>query len=391
MKASIILGLQFGDEGKGKTTDYVCSSAPKNSIVIRFSGGQQAGHHVQIGDLGHVHSSYGSGTLRGFSTYISEHCTFYPVSMWKERKALLCKMALSTPQIILHPLAKMTTPADVAFNRTREMKLQHGSCGLGVGATMKRNDTTGYKLYAADLKNKAVLKQKLKNIKQYYINQLDENEPGDLIFFGEHYALEMEGFWKSLEFLEDSISVQPYSFLRNFEHLIFEGSQGIMLDMDHGIFPNVTYANTTSKNAIEICKKLEVSFEEIECYYVTRSYQTRHGNGWMSDEREIGVVNDDMEINRTNAWQGKFRIGEIDYDLINHALEVDKIYSEGFFTSKILAVTCLDQRPIFEFDYSRLNIADFKVLESFTPESSSFSDKTWKTLPLFQKKTPNVW
>lgn len=53
--------------------------------------------------------------------------------------------------------------------------------------------------------------------------------------------------------------------------------------MDHGVFPNVTYAHTTSKNAYEICKKLDI--EDIEMYYVTRSYATRHGNGWMSNEK----------------------------------------------------------------------------------------------------------
>ena len=87
MKGFVVLGTTFGDEGKGLTTDYLCKQY-EDSIVVRFSGGQQAGHNVQIGDKRHIHSNFGAGTLRGVPSYFSEHTTFYPVTMMREAEKL---------------------------------------------------------------------------------------------------------------------------------------------------------------------------------------------------------------------------------------------------------------------------------------------------------------
>lgn len=375
MKAEIVIGLLFGDEGKGITTDYLCSRSSEKTIVVRFSGGQQAGHNVKIGDISHVHSSYGSGTLRGIPTYLSEYCTFYPVSIHREYKSLLTK-GINDPKLYLHPLTKMTTPADVAFNRIREKKLKHGSCGIGVGATMSRTEKTGYKTYAMDLNNLPMLNQKIDQIYKYYFDQLEDAR--DMIDFADYFYQEKEAFNKAVDNLDFYIA--PYDFLRGYDHFVFEGSQGVLLDMDHGVFPNVTYANTTSRNALEICKKLGMG--SISVYYVTRCYQTRHGNGWMSSDEEIKLINNGDEINKINRWQGEFRIREIDYSLINHAIAIDSIYSSDPYIRKNLVVTCLDQRPDFQFDYSKIesgsDIVEF--IESYSPDSSGM-----KTFGVSQK------
>lgn len=171
-----------------------------------------------------------------------------------------------------------------------------------------------------------------------------------------------------MNLLKTDFQIEPYNFLNGYDNLIFEGSQGIMLDMNHGLFPNVTYANTTSKNALEICKKLDI--KDIEIYYVTRCYQTRHGAGWMSNRESIVLINTEDEINKFNNWQKEFRIGEIDYNLLNHAYRIDNIYSEGI--PKNLVVTCLDQRPDFEFDYSRLEQKFNKIFKSYSANSETF-------------------
>ena len=80
----IVIGLGYGDEGKGRTVDYLCSQNP-NSIVVRFSGGQQAGHTVMTNGIKHIFSNYGAGTLQGCPTYISEHATIYPLTMLMEQ------------------------------------------------------------------------------------------------------------------------------------------------------------------------------------------------------------------------------------------------------------------------------------------------------------------
>lgn len=360
VKAQIVVGLGFGDEGKGITTDFLCSQNKKN-LVVRFSGGQQCGHNVCLGDKQHVHSNFGSGTLRGVPSFFSEHCTFYPVTMFNEFHVL--KKKEISPTLYLHPLAKLTTPFDVIANRILERKNNHGSCGLGIGTTMKR-DLVGYKLYAVDLTNEKLLKIKLEEVRKYYEKQI-EIAGKDKSWLEE----ELENFFLFLPLLPFQLT--DYSFLENFENIIFEGSQGIMLDQSHGIFPHVTFADTTSKNAIEICNKLNITEREI--FYVTRCYLTRHGNGWIPNELQPNLINNKAETNIFNEQQGDFRIAEIDYPLLNYALEIDKVYSGDL--EKNLIVTCLDQREDFTFDYSKINTKFKNIYESRSPFSANIKQK----------------
>jgi adenylosuccinate synthase len=263
------------------------------------------------------------------------------------------------PQLIIHPLAKVTTPYDVAYNRLTEQKNRHGSCGLGVAATMKRNAETGYKLHAVDFDYKPVLEQKLEKIKQYYLNLV---APEEVDTFTEWYRESEEFFLENI--YRKQFMVRDYAILRMFDHVVFEGSQGVLLDMDHGIFPNVTYANTTSKNAVEIWGKIAKRDDHLKVYAVTRCYQTRHGRGWMSNTEPVTLVNNEEEINVFNQWQENFKVGELDYDLLNYATRINKIYSNRY--NHYLVVTCLDQRPGFTFDYEKVKGYN-KIFESHSP------------------------
>lgn len=374
IKASIVIGSQFGDEGKGRTTDNLCSQTIdygrkiEKKIVVRFSGGQQAGHNVRIGDITHIHSNFGSGTLRGVPSYFSEHCTVYPLTMYREEQVLKSKGI--TPELYLHPLAKVTTPFDVVYNRLTEKRNGHGSCGLGISATMKRNNETGYKLYAIDLSNRILLEEKLENIYQYYYSKIENHT--ERMEFIKLQREEMREFMGCLDLM--TFNIKSYDYIKNnYQNIIFEGSQGILLDMDHGVFPNVTFANTTSKNALEICNKLGIEKHNISIHYVTRCYQTRHGAGWMSNNDEIELINTEDEINVFNEWQKNFKIGELDYNLLNYALDIDQIYSEGI--RKYLVVTCLDQRPKFKFDVD-------KIKHKFKMVTGTFGSDTGKLTSL---------
>lgn len=348
-EVKIVLGSQFGDEGKGIVTDYLCSRPngfddSSNKIVVRFSGGQQAGHNVVIGDVSHVHSNFGSGTLRGYPSYFAEYCTVYPTTIYRELEVLKSKNV--EPELYIHPLAKVTTPFDVAYARIMDAKQGRGmSCGLGIGVTNRRNLDTGYKLFAIDLVNVDMLRVKLALISQHYASKL---APEDRAEYFEVAAVEAKDFNACVA--NPPFKIKPYEFLTTvFESIIFEGSQGILLDMDHGFFPHVTFSNTTSKNALEICKKLNLT--DIEIYYAARSYQTRHGHGWMSNNDTVELINTEHEINKMNDWQLDFKVGELDYGLINYALDIDALYHDKELDiKKHLVVTCLDQRPGFGFD-----------------------------------------
>ena len=366
MIAHIVLGLGFGDEGKGSMVDYLVSKQKQNSIVIRFSGGQQCGHTVIRNGIKHVFSNCGSGSLQNVPTYFSEHTSIYLNTLFNEKK-LLNEKGID-PVLYVHPLTKLTTPYDVAYNRLNARKKGHVSCGLGIGTTMNRSLTTPYKLYAIDSNNKNFFFERLKVIKNYYLSLFEGNPIEINAFLLECVEHEKE-FIGTID--EKLFEIKNYDFLKGFENLIFEGSQGIMLDMDHGIFPYVTYANTTSKNAIEICNKLNLSDIDrrnfiYNTYYVTRCYQTRHGEGWMSNEKELNLVNNNEEINILNEYQGNFRIGEIDYDLLNQSILIDQIYNKSIDFN--LVITCLDHRPNFKFDYGKIkNIERFGVYNSESP------------------------
>jgi adenylosuccinate synthase len=119
-----------------------------------------------------------------------------------------------------------------------------------------------------------------------------------------------------------------------FDNLVFEGSQGLLLDQKIGFFPNVTRANTGSKNI------LDMSFNP-DIYLITRAYQTRHGNGPMTN-RQIpnNIFLDPSETNVFNNNQGEFRRSLLDLDLLLYGINKDE-YVRGA-ENKTLVITCLD-------------------------------------------------
>jgi adenylosuccinate synthase len=334
MKTSIVLGLGFGDEGKGMTTDFLCRQS-RHSLVIRFSGGHQAGHTVVTeNNQRHVFSSIGSGTFQGVPTYWSRFCTFYPSGFRKEWQVL--QQQNIQPKVFVDALCPVTTPYDVFYNQLTERSNRHGSCGVGFGATQSRS-LSPYKLYAQDLAFPQVLKQKLKAIAHYY------ELLGQGVFSADSLSRQVAEFKKDVSAVLPIIElVQEGKFMRmlDYQAVIFEGSQGILLDMDHGFFPNVTYAHTTSRNAMELIQRYQLPLPEI--YYITRAYQTRHGHGFLSnEERRPGFTPNPRETNQPNAWQGQQRVGMLDLDMLEYALQSDENYSPH--VDKHLVVTCMDQ------------------------------------------------
>lgn len=326
---SIVIGLGYGDEGKGLTTSYLCSQT-KNPLVVRFNGGHQAGHTVVYKGKRHVFSSFGSGTLQGVPTYWSAFCTFNPIAFIAERRLL------DDPTVFVNPLCPVTTPYDVAHNQWREKKFRHGSVGVGFGSTVERHESHR-KLYVQDLFYPTVLDYKLQMIEEYYGQFVDF----DITLKDLQYFLNCVDAVKPLiQLADDSILMDTYT-------PIFEGAQGILLDQDFGFFPNVTRSNTTSKNAIKL---LNSSRCWSEIYYVTRSYLTRHGNGFMPGEdiwNPMSLKNNENETNVSHEYQGNFRKAPLNLDLLNYALKCDNHFSQGHI--KNLVITCMDQ-------YENLNV-----------------------------------
>jgi len=329
MKTSAVVGLGFGDEGKGLATSYLCSKHER-SLVVRFQGGHQAGHTVVWNGLHHIFSNFGSGTLQGVPTYWSRFCTINPSAILRELEVLKNK-GIERPRLYVDPLCPVVTPFDILYNQDQETSNSHGSVGVGFGTTIERNEKH-YHLYVKDLFYENVFIAKLDNIINYYKNLMHVK-----------WDVARESFIESIKIFRKIYAVEIVSLKSilerfDFESIIFEGAQGILLDMDYGFFPNVTRSNCTIKNAVQLIK--EQDLPALDVYYVTRAYQTRHGNGYMSDNTPLKLKNNKEETNVSNEWQGDFRTGLLDMELLNYAVACDSIFERK---SNNLIVTCLDQ------------------------------------------------
>ena len=360
MKSSIVLGLNYGDEGKGSMVNFLCKKYVKDEpLVVRFSSGHQVGHTVVEGKKKHVFSNFGSGTLSKTPTYWSEFCTFNPSAIRSEVQDLITDKR-SYPILYINDNAMVTTPYDILSNRISEDKNGHGSVGVGFGTTIQRNEDH-FKLYARDLKFPTIRDFKLKQMEIYYANAIKiANKGYDVNHLIQNFKKDCDYLLSYFDFVPDLESVIDGKCYR---HLIFEGNQGIMLDQDYGFFPNVTRCSTTSKNAIGIIEQLvDFTTYETTIYYMTRAYQTRHGNGFMTNEEldNTYIIENPLETNVLGKYQGAFRKTPLDIESMNYALSCDRFHRKN--ASTILGITCVDQImgkiPFTIRDNGSINMAD---------------------------------
>ncbi|WP_157678662.1 adenylosuccinate synthetase [Oleiphilus messinensis] len=366
----MVIDLGFGDSGKGVMVDYLCAQNPERSLVVRFSGGHQVGHTVWFEGKRHIFSHFGSGTFRGVPTYYTAQTTFFPPGMLMERQ----RLTEYNPVLYLDPQVMVTTPYDIAFNRALEQQNAHGSCGVGFGATVERHDD-GVPLFAQDLQYAWVVQQKLNGIADYYQRRVSALEPK----IQDAYRTELNGY-EDDQYIDVCLEATQWIQVRRFDQcvcdvdrLVFEGSQGVLLDQSHGFFPHVTRSYTTSRNAFSFLEQFQVQAQQITLNYLTRCYQTRHGNGPMSSENNVVLVNNEHEANQHNFYQGAFRCGALDSALLNYALDCDRNYHPWPSVQNRLVISCLDQLP--EFDIGKLlgelTVSFDEVMGNVSPYSES--------------------
>jgi adenylosuccinate synthase len=360
-KIKSVIGLGFGDEGKGLTIDYLTNKS-KNPLIIRHSGGQQAGHNVVIGDNNHIFSTFGSGTLRGAPTYWSKYCTVDPVSIINELNHLT-ELNIK-PLLYIDGDSPITTPYDKLHNRTSKKDLNHGTVGAGVGSTISREELLSFTF--SDIFYPWIIDIKLENIKNYYKFELSENEINEFIE-SIYTIIENKDIFK----LTYGI---PKEYSKNgiYQNIIFESSQGLLLDQHFGFFPHVARTDTGTKNIINILKNNDLNYNDIELFLITRSYQTRHGNGPMSNTNYDIDINNINETNQTNEFQGEFRKSILDVSLLEYAINKDEYIRNS--KNKNLVITCLDHLTEYVFTYN-------DELKYFTNEKD-FIDEISKILKI---------
>jgi adenylosuccinate synthase len=314
MKA--VIGLGFGDEGKGVTTDWLADTC-KPDMIVRFSGGHQAGHNVVIGDTQHVFSNFGAGTLRGIPTYWESTCTIDPVGIKCEYDVLKSKGI--TPTLYINNACPITTPFDKLQNNSSHDTMGHGSCGVGFFETLKRERAL-FSVTAMDIKYPKVMDIKLQSSVVNYYDPMSVTDPTEFIDCVE---------W--MRTCED-INIVPGMHNTN---VVYEGSQGLLLDQNIGIFPHCTPSNTGSKFFRD--RDLNPHY-----YLITRAYQTRHGNGFMSDHGNFKPLDNKHEQNFDDGPQGEFRKSMLDLEFLKYGMEKDGGFNAGNST---LVVTCFEHMP----------------------------------------------
>ena len=317
-----VIGLGFGDEGKGMVTSHLALNDP-TLPVIRYSGGQQAAHRVVHDGKSHVCAQVGSGVLTGAVTHWSCTCTLHPVFLMHELEALEDKGIFPTIHIDGH--TPITTWFDVQANVHCKDTHDHGTCGLGVNKTLRREEAL-YSILFEDLYHPQILHYKLGQVREFYGTHPDLCQSAMTEFIGRCIALTRM----------KNIHIE-YMPMHN--KGIWEGSQGLMLDKDIGFFPHVTPSNVGS---VGIQRTTGYSLAGFEFYYVTRAYQTRHGNGPMLNEfKGKAIMHDPNEENGDDGDQGLFRRAVLNLDQLKYALSKDK-QGIGLWQNDTLVITCLD-------------------------------------------------
>jgi adenylosuccinate synthase len=349
--AHVVIGANFGDEGKGLLTDYYASKLPMefgySRCVVRYNGGAQAGHTVVTSDRRHIFSHFGSGTLTGAATFLARDFIVNPRFFLNERAALSnCGAGL-----VVDPSCHVSVPYDRLINELVEQARgvnRHGSVGVGINETVRRSEHTQYRLTVDGLRDSDYTYRKLEKIANEWVpKRLADLGFPDILSKSDRDILNC-GHVRSRftsdcrTFMGLALRNIPTGFRSKTQHVIFEGAQGLQLDPDYGVMPHVTPSHTGLKNVVPLAR--EMAIDELEVTYVTRCYLTRHGAGPLPFECSKpypGIVD---ETNLPHTFQGELRFAPLNIDMLKEVITKDLKHAEGKIPVTVtLAVTCLDQ------------------------------------------------
>jgi adenylosuccinate synthase len=330
-RAIITVGLGFGDEGKGATIDFLARRLEAD-LVVRYSGGSQAGHNVELPDgRRHTFAQFGAGTLaRGAGpprTYLGSNVIIDPPALAREA-GHLAELGVREPAglVTVHPRCLVTTPWLRTLNRLRELsrgKGRHGSCGQGIGEARSYWLRYGEDaVFAADLRHLEILRHKLELQRQRVLLDLQafiDRIEADALREFDLWDLNGEAVARDLyEALPDAVAID--AAVPAFRTALFEGAQGVLLDEYRGFHPHTTWSTVTPHHAWELIEAAGV--EAVAVLGVTRAYSTRHGDGpFPTFSAELTGRLEDPG-NPCNPWQGGLRCGWLDLPLLRYAAAV---------------------------------------------------------------------
>ncbi|WP_201526819.1 adenylosuccinate synthase [Psychrobacter frigidicola] len=274
-KNVVVLGSQWGDEGKGKIVDLLTEKA---SAVARFQGGHNAGHTLVVDGKTTVLHLIPSGILReGVTCFIGNGVVLAPDALLIEMKGLEDNGVPVRERLRISPNCPLIMPYHVALDQAREAKRgsgKIGTTGRGIGPAYEdkvaRRAIKLVDLFRDDLE------EKLRNLIEYHNFQLTQYYKVDAIDFDETYKLCQE--WKeAIKGMVTDVTEELDQLRRAGKNLMFEGAQGTLLDIDHGTYPFVTSSSVTAGGV-----STGTGIGPLYLDYVlgiTKAYTTRVGSG----------------------------------------------------------------------------------------------------------------
>lgn len=322
MKVDVLLGLQWGDEGKGKIVDVL---TPKYDVIARFQGGPNAGHTLEFDGIKHVLHTIPSGIFhQGVNNVVGNGVVIDPVVLKKEIDALV-KMGVNiNEQLLISKKAHLILPTHRLLDAASEAskgKEKIGSTLKGIGPTyMDKTGRNGLRvgdIFEPDFKEK--------------YNKLVAKHKELLKFYEYEYDLTpMENdFYQGIETIKQLTVIDSEHFLNKKINenatILAEGAQGTLLDIDFGSYPFVTSSNTTTAGT---CTGLGIAPNKIgEVYGIFKAYCTRVGSGpfptELFDETGEAIRKAGNEFGATTGRPR--RCGWIDLPALKYAIMINGV------------------------------------------------------------------
>ena len=356
MSSIVVVGTQWGDEGKGKITDFLAEQA---DVIARFSGGNNAGHTIQFGGETYKLHLVPSGIFyKDKLAVIGNGVVVDPVALLKELDGLN-ERGVSISNLRISNRAQVILPYHLAQDEYEERRRGDNKIGTtkkGIGpAYVDKAQRIGIRM--ADLLEKETFERRLKeNIEvknAYFKGMFNETCPRFDEIFDEYYAAGQ----RLKEFVTDTSKILDDAFVAE-EKVLFEGAQGVMLDIDHGTYPFVTSSNPVAGN-VTVGTGVGPTFVS-KVIGVCKAYTSRVGDGPFPTElfdenghhiREVG-----REYGTTTGRPR--RVGWFDSVVLRHSRRVSGITDlsinsidvlTGLDTVKICTAYELDGEEITEY------------------------------------------